>query len=181
MVSDLIGPQSLDPSQRSEDVFASPDQLAGELATLTLLPRSRWQTLLKLEVIQVSNEKPHPPALHNDLDSNTFLGPPVCSNGTNQKSLRSRWRRPRSSCLHSQVLSTDSRFKRGWIRPRKRRNPPNASKIQRQRPRAPFCRSFGENPRPVPVSSLFFSLGHPTHVHHLMIFRSFPFLLDFPR
>jgi len=54
-MSDPIGPQSLDSSQRLEDVFASPDQLAGDLATLTLLPRSRWQTLLKLEVIQVSN------------------------------------------------------------------------------------------------------------------------------
>jgi hypothetical protein len=53
-----IGPQSLDPSQRSEDVFSSPDQLAEELATLTLLPRSRWQTLLKLEVIQVSRGMP---------------------------------------------------------------------------------------------------------------------------
>lgn len=66
-VSNLIGPQSLDPSQRSEDVFASPDQLAGELATLTLLPRSRWQTLLKLEVIQVGNERRHPPAPHTNL------------------------------------------------------------------------------------------------------------------
>jgi len=56
-MSDLIGPQSLDPSQRPEDVFTSPDQLARELATLALLPRSRWQTLLKLEVIQVGNEK----------------------------------------------------------------------------------------------------------------------------
>lgn len=54
-VSNLIGPQSLDSSARQEDVFSSPDQLAGELATLTLLPRSRWQTLLKLEVIQVCN------------------------------------------------------------------------------------------------------------------------------
>lgn len=52
----MIGPQSLDPSQRPDDVFSSPDQLAEELATLTLLPRSRWQTLLKLEVIQVWNE-----------------------------------------------------------------------------------------------------------------------------
>lgn len=51
-----IGPQSLDSSRRPEDVFSSPDQLAGELATLTLLPRSRWQTLLKLEVIQVCNQ-----------------------------------------------------------------------------------------------------------------------------
>jgi hypothetical protein len=52
----LIGPQSLDSWQRPEDVFSSPDQLAEELATLTLLPRSRWQTLLKLEVIQVCNK-----------------------------------------------------------------------------------------------------------------------------
>ena len=51
----LIGPQSLDSSHWAEDVFSSPDQLAEELATLTLLPRSRWQTLLKLEVIQVSH------------------------------------------------------------------------------------------------------------------------------
>jgi hypothetical protein len=36
------------------DVFSTPPQLDGELVTLTLLPRSRWQTLLNLEVIQVS-------------------------------------------------------------------------------------------------------------------------------
>jgi U3 small nucleolar RNA-associated protein 21 len=35
------------------DVFTTPDQLDEELITLTLLPRSRWQTLLNLEVIQV--------------------------------------------------------------------------------------------------------------------------------
>lgn len=35
------------------DVFATPSQLGGDLITLTLLPRSRWQTLLNLEVIQV--------------------------------------------------------------------------------------------------------------------------------
>ena len=37
------------------DVFSTPPQLDGELVTLTLLPRSRWQTLLNLDVIQVSN------------------------------------------------------------------------------------------------------------------------------
>ena len=37
------------------DVFSTPPQLDGELITLTLLPRSRWQTLLNLEVIQVIN------------------------------------------------------------------------------------------------------------------------------
>ena len=35
------------------DVFSTPPQLDGELITLTLLPRARWQTLLNLEVIQV--------------------------------------------------------------------------------------------------------------------------------
>jgi hypothetical protein len=29
------------------------EQLEGELVTLTILPRSKWQTLLNLEVIQV--------------------------------------------------------------------------------------------------------------------------------
>lgn len=37
-----------------EDPFSTPPQLDGDLITLTLLPRSRWQTLLNLEVIQVS-------------------------------------------------------------------------------------------------------------------------------
>ena len=35
------------------DAFSTPSQLGGDLITLTLLPRSRWQTLLNLEVIQV--------------------------------------------------------------------------------------------------------------------------------
>ena len=119
-VSDLIGPQSLDSSQQPEDVFASPDQLAGELATLTLLPRSRWQTLLKLEVIQVGNDRPHLPAPRTNLN---YIPRSTRSNGTNQKSLRSRWRRRRSSCLHFQASNTDSRCKRRRTRPRKRRSP----------------------------------------------------------
>ena len=35
------------------DVYATPTQLDEELMTLTFLPRSRWQTLLNIEVIQV--------------------------------------------------------------------------------------------------------------------------------
>ena len=35
------------------DVYSTPEQLGDELITLTLLPRSRWQTLLNLEVISV--------------------------------------------------------------------------------------------------------------------------------
>ena len=36
-----------------KDIFATPGQLDGELITLTLLPRARWQTLLNLDIIQV--------------------------------------------------------------------------------------------------------------------------------
>ncbi|KAF8136615.1 Utp21 specific WD40 associated putative domain-containing protein [Boletus edulis] len=43
------------------DVFSTPPQLDGELVTLTLLPRSRWQTLLSLEVIQQRNQPTEPP------------------------------------------------------------------------------------------------------------------------
>jgi U3 small nucleolar RNA-associated protein 21 len=42
------------------DVFSTPPQLDGELITLTLLPRSRWQTLLNLEVIQQRNKPKDP-------------------------------------------------------------------------------------------------------------------------
>ncbi|KAF9648976.1 hypothetical protein BDM02DRAFT_3114474 [Thelephora ganbajun] len=73
-VPDSTGPQSLDSSQRPEDVFASPNQLAGEPATLTLLPRSRWQMLLKLEVIQQRNKPKEPPKpLENNGGRERFL------------------------------------------------------------------------------------------------------------
>ena len=159
-MSDLVGPQSLGSLRQSDDVFASPDQLAGELATLTLLPRSRWQTLLKLEVIQVGNKRRHSPAPHINLSSNTSLGPPVCSNGTNQKSLQSRWRRHHSFCPCFQALNIDSRCKRKRIRPRKR-SPRNALRMQQQRPKAYFCRSFGENLGLALVSTCFLSVRAP--------------------
>ncbi|KAF8586540.1 Utp21-domain-containing protein [Ramaria rubella] len=43
------------------DLFITPEQLDGELVTLTLLPRSRWQTLLNLETIQQRNKPKEPP------------------------------------------------------------------------------------------------------------------------
>ncbi|KAK1216377.1 rRNA-processing protein utp21 [Marasmius sp. AFHP31] len=43
------------------DVFSTPPRLDGDLITLTLLPRSRWQTLLNLEVIQQRNKPKEPP------------------------------------------------------------------------------------------------------------------------
>ncbi|KAJ7273299.1 Utp21 specific WD40 associated putative domain-containing protein [Mycena rebaudengoi] len=44
-----------------EDPFSTPPQLDGDLITLTLLPRSRWQTLLNLEVIQQRNKPKEAP------------------------------------------------------------------------------------------------------------------------
>jgi hypothetical protein len=49
---DLNALSALTVSDAPIDVFSTPPQLDGELITLTLLPRSRWQTLLNLEVIQ---------------------------------------------------------------------------------------------------------------------------------
>ncbi|KAI0273583.1 Utp21-domain-containing protein [Gloeopeniophorella convolvens] len=46
---------------QSQDVFGSAPRLDSELVTLTLLPRSRWQTLLNLDVIQQRNKPKEPP------------------------------------------------------------------------------------------------------------------------
>ncbi|KAF9511143.1 hypothetical protein BS47DRAFT_1470832 [Hydnum rufescens UP504] len=43
------------------DVYTTPEQLGEELVTLTLLPRSRWQTLLNLETIHQRNKPKEPP------------------------------------------------------------------------------------------------------------------------
>ncbi|KAF5389950.1 hypothetical protein D9757_003621 [Collybiopsis confluens] len=43
------------------DVFSTPPRLDGDLITLTLLPRTKWQTLLNLEVIQQRNKPKEPP------------------------------------------------------------------------------------------------------------------------
>ena len=55
---DLDALSALTVSNAPIDVFSTPPQLDGELITLTLLPRSRWQTLLNLEVIQAWNFPP---------------------------------------------------------------------------------------------------------------------------
>jgi U3 small nucleolar RNA-associated protein 21 len=59
----LTRPPALDALQalvveEPTDVFITPDQLADDLVTLTLLPRARWQTLLNLDVIQVGVRRP---------------------------------------------------------------------------------------------------------------------------
>ena len=45
---------SLVVDDQPQDVFGSLPDIDGEVVTLTLLPRSRWQTLLNFDVIQVS-------------------------------------------------------------------------------------------------------------------------------
>ncbi|KAG8987295.1 hypothetical protein FRB90_003486 [Tulasnella sp. 427] len=44
-----------------QDVYSTPTQLDRELMTLTFLPRSKWQTLLNIEVIQQRNKPLEPP------------------------------------------------------------------------------------------------------------------------
>ncbi|TCD62177.1 hypothetical protein EIP91_007261 [Steccherinum ochraceum] len=48
-------------AEKPTDVFVTPPQLDGDLVTLTLLPRTRWQTLLNLDVIQQRNKPKEPP------------------------------------------------------------------------------------------------------------------------
>lgn len=49
----LEGLTALEVSDAPVDVFSTPPQLSGDLITMTLLPRSRWQTLLNIDIIQV--------------------------------------------------------------------------------------------------------------------------------
>lgn len=42
-------------SEDVDDVYQSAEQLGAELVTLSLLPESRWKSLLHLDVIKVSD------------------------------------------------------------------------------------------------------------------------------
>ncbi|KAK4684110.1 U3 small nucleolar RNA-associated protein 21, partial [Tremellales sp. Uapishka_1] len=44
-----------------KDIYTTPDQLSEGLLTLSLMPRSRWQTLLNLETIKQRNKPKEPP------------------------------------------------------------------------------------------------------------------------
>ncbi|GAA5908186.1 hypothetical protein JCM6882_005967 [Rhodosporidiobolus microsporus] len=54
---------ALNAPNRWEDIqpYTTPDQLAGELLTLSLMPRSRWQTLLNLDTIKARNKTKEAP------------------------------------------------------------------------------------------------------------------------
>uniref|UniRef100_A0A671VVY0 WD repeat domain 36 n=1 Tax=Sparus aurata TaxID=8175 RepID=A0A671VVY0_SPAAU len=49
-------------SEEADDAFESADQLGAELVTLSLMPESRWKSLLHLDVIKRRNKPAAPPA-----------------------------------------------------------------------------------------------------------------------
>ncbi len=48
------GPAARGGAAPGDDAFESPEQISDRLVTLSLLPTSRWQNLLNLDVIKVS-------------------------------------------------------------------------------------------------------------------------------
>ncbi len=48
---------AVDEEMITDEKYKSPDQISSELITLSLLPESRWRSLLNLDVIKVRNEK----------------------------------------------------------------------------------------------------------------------------
>lgn len=62
-VDDDAGLVGITPVGQAEhhDIYTTPDQLTEELLTLSLVPRSRWQTLLNLETIKQRNKPQQPP------------------------------------------------------------------------------------------------------------------------
>lgn len=94
------------------DVFSTPPQLDGDLVTLTLLPRSRWQALLNLEVIQVR-------VVHTYLVK-IVLRPFECSNGINRRNHRKSLNRRPSSFRLCLGLNIGLQLTRNKTKPSKR-------------------------------------------------------------
>jgi U3 small nucleolar RNA-associated protein 21 len=54
LISDVKSEESDDDVDQEEfSAFKSPEQISNDLVTLSLLPNSRWQNLLNLDVIKV--------------------------------------------------------------------------------------------------------------------------------
>ncbi len=77
------------------DIYTTPEQLTEGLLTLSLVPRSRWQTLLNLDTIKVRRAGPR-------LSAPWLTFAPL-SNGTSRKRPRRRRCRRRSSSPKSGV------------------------------------------------------------------------------
>ncbi|KAF9819788.1 hypothetical protein IEO21_01879 [Rhodonia placenta] len=58
---DALSSLALTGQEKSSDFFLAPPEFDGDLVTLSLMPRSRWQTLLNFEVIQQRNKPKEPP------------------------------------------------------------------------------------------------------------------------
>jgi U3 small nucleolar RNA-associated protein 21 len=116
-----------------QDNSGSMPDLDGEVVTLTHLPRSRWQTLLNLDVIQVNFMPffcfPHIHSLR------------MISKETNQKSLQRLQRRHPFSCLPLRVLRHGSWFKKRKKK-KKRRDPRGNPDKVLQVHRAPSFKSY---------------------------------------
>lgn len=80
-----------------QDIYTTPDQLAEDMMTLSLVPRSKWQTLLNLDTIRVSH------ASTNSLTLLTILNCYRCE--TNRRMHPRRRSRRRSFCRQSQILT----------------------------------------------------------------------------
>ncbi|ORX40070.1 putative WD-repeat protein [Kockovaella imperatae] len=63
VVDDLSRLEGFEPIGAPEptDIYTSPEQLTEGLLTLSLMPRSRWQTLLNLDTIRARNKPKEPP------------------------------------------------------------------------------------------------------------------------
>lgn len=107
----------------SQDISSHMPDLGGEVVTLTHLPRSRWETLLNLDVIQVS--------FYIDFHFLHVHSTRIISNETSQKSLRRLLRRRLFSCLHLETLKHGFWFKRKKRRRHPPKNPKNMSQVQR--------------------------------------------------
>ena len=106
-----------------QDVLGSVPDIDGEVVTLTLLPRSRWQTLLNLDVIQVRIAR-----LVSCFAYSTDLN---FSAETSQKSLQKPRRKHPFSYPHFQVLKHGSWSKKKDKKRRRRgdrRKPPQMPK-----------------------------------------------------
>ena len=60
VIAELEGVEDVGAPEQ-KNLYLTPDQLSGELLTLSLLPRSKWQTLLNLEVIKARNKPKEAP------------------------------------------------------------------------------------------------------------------------
>jgi U3 small nucleolar RNA-associated protein 21 len=111
-----------------QDVLGSVPDIDGEVVTLTLLPRSRWQTLLNLDVIQVSIAR-----LASCFAYSADLN---FSAETSQKSLQKPRRRHPFSYPHFQELIRGSWFRKKDRKRRRRvdrRNQPQLPKVSFQK------------------------------------------------